>query len=225
LRPPPTKEELLAKRSIFDSYTKKFLEQWAETYPSRPISLVLTGGGLSFLEIGKLPGASTVLASAHVPYHMLDGIAYTNFAIAEGQDHPLVNGDFGFCSAEATELYSKALEIRSKGIPGTVQVSVNASLTTTRWRRGLNEAWIWIRNHPLHELSVLRFRYNIAKYSEEEYKNMSEEQVSWARQIEDIGIACMIMSCLTSDSNYKDSNYKFDITGEWLEKVDNVANA
>lgn len=176
------------KEKLFAKNLPLFISNWKKS-SNTLVSLMITGGGFSFLDIGKIPGSSGVIANAFIPYGMADSSKFAEKGLEPGEANPFLSDDPIKCvGPEATELYSKALDMSN---PYTViQVVVNASLTTSRWRRGDNEAFIWIRNQ---QRGMTRIHYKMNKFSEEEYNNLSEEDIQKARLEEDIKISSIVM--------------------------------
>ena len=153
----------------------KSVQHFMDTWPEgkAPCSFFVTGGGFSLLDIGKIPGASRVFADAYIAYHMLEEVAFLRTVIGE-HTSLLVDGTVGFVSTWPTYWYASALlERHSSTIPDATLCVVNASLTTNRWRRGKNEAFIATVNRPCDEGDgvVRLFRYDINKLTEDEYNS------------------------------------------------------
>jgi len=176
----------------FRHVTELFINEWKNREESSLVSFVITGGGFSILDIGKVPGSSGVLSSAFIPYGTADTIKFAEHALEPGESNPLLDDSIKFVGPEATELYSKAL-LRTTPYTEVVQVVINASLTTTRWRRGKNEAYIWIRDV---DGIVTQYHYEIEKITENQYKELTKDEVSQMRLDEDQMIAGVVMSLL-----------------------------
>lgn len=177
-----------SKEQTFADNLPIFIANWKKS-SNALISLMITGGGFSFLDIGKVPGSSGVLANAFIPYGMSDSSKFAEKGLQQGEINPFLSDDPIKCvGPEATELYSNALDMSNQY--EAIQVIVNASLTTNRWRRGDNEAFIWIRNQ---QREMTRIHYKMNKFSEEDYNNLSEKEIRKARLEEDIKISSIVM--------------------------------
>jgi hypothetical protein len=149
-----------------------FMETWPEG--ADPCSFFVTGGGFSLLDIGKIPGASKVFADAYIAYHMLEEVNFLRSVLGDNVNL-LINGEVGFVSPWTTYWYARALLQRHVNtIPNATICVTNASLTTNRWRRGKNEAFIAVANRPCdrNDGVIKLFRYDMKKWSEEEYNQL-----------------------------------------------------
>lgn len=95
--------------------------------PQILLNVVLTGGGISFLDFMKHPGASRRLYQARIPYSTASIDAF----LGKPQEH--------YCSVETTAAYYKKLEAEIKAASPLV---VNCSLSTDREKRGTNRIFI-----------------------------------------------------------------------------------
>jgi len=184
------------------SAIKQFKNQWIESSDGQLISAMITGGGFTFGDIGKLPGASSVLNDIFIPYNQSKTIQFAQQALPQGMENPLAKGEIGFVGPVATELYLNAL-INANAIasPDARLLVINASITTTRYRRGVNEAWIWIFNPKTNEKR--RIQLSLSKANEEDHaKITSQGFLSYFRGIEDAKIAMAAIAVLMNDKKF-----------------------
>lgn len=153
-----------------------FAQSFVNNFPegSPPCSLFITGGGFSLLDIGKVPGASRVLADAYVAYHMLEEIDFLRTVLGDRVDD-FINGEVKFVSPWPTYWYAKAMLLRHElTIPDATICVVNAALTTNRWRKGENETFFALINRPGDKDALVRmFRLDLSKLSESEYQDIT----------------------------------------------------
>lgn len=162
-----------------DNVFLKSVQSFITRFPDggTPCSFFVTGGGFSLLDIGKVPGASKVLADAYIAYHMLEEIAVLNTVVAE-HTHNLTNGNIGFVSPWPTYWYARAMMARHAAtIPDATICVVNASLTTNWWRRGKNEAFFAVTNRPVDNKDgeIRMFRLDLDKLEEDEYARIEHQ--------------------------------------------------
>jgi len=181
---------------------RRFKDQWVESSDGQRISAMITGGGFAFGDIGKLPGASGVLNDIFIPYNQSKTIQFAQQALPQGTDNPLATGQIAFVGPAATELYLKAL-INANAItsPDARLLVINASITTTRYRRGVNEAWIWMINPKTSE--ERRVQLSLSKANEEDYAKIANQGLlSHFREIEDAKIAMAAIAVLMDDKKF-----------------------
>lgn len=107
-----------------------------ELYKGPPISLWITGGGFSFLDMLKTPGCSKFLDSVVIPYS-------EGSIRAKMDEVGLWNGHKSSCSQEAIEDYVYYLWRNSPRYSSYCRcMAVSAALTTYRYRKGENRAFI-----------------------------------------------------------------------------------
>lgn len=202
--------------NYYQGQVSRFIDDWSKRNQP-PIAFMITGGGFSLVDIGKVPGASSVLSSVYIPYGMADSEGFAHDALEDGEVNPLSDGSIKFVGPEATELYSLALKNTCQH-NSVIQIVINASLTTNRWRRGDNEAYIWIRGYG-GKGSLTKFHYKMKKLSEEEYDKLSSYDIRQIRLEEDIRIAQAVMGLISIEEN-RVSSY----SGETLEKIEDTVN-
>lgn len=160
-----------------------------QRYPkdSQPCSFFITGGGFSLLDVGKMPGASKVLADAYVAYHLLEEISILKTVLGEDVNK-LTNGEVGFVSPWPTYWYAQAMLARHQDtIPDATICVVNASLTTNRWRKGNNEAFYAIANRPGNDKNgnIHMFKLHLNKLSLDEYNLIQNEHENKVKNLSD----------------------------------------
>jgi hypothetical protein len=111
----------------------KRLELFVRTYEGPKLAIVATGGAAHLGDLAAIPGASRVLHSVDVPYAT---------ELVPLKDYSAVSEERLY---ELKEFYSFCYG----GPKGIRWIIVTAALTTDRYRRGPNHAWVQItgRNH------------------------------------------------------------------------------
>lgn len=184
---------------IFNT-VRRFISEWPEGQD--PCSFFVTGGGFSVLDIGKWPGASKVLADAVVAYHMLEEIAFLKGNCTSEEIGEVVNGNVGFVTPAMTYNYARVMQARhADTMPNNAICVVNASMTTNRYRKGVNEAFFALINRPCDEKDgIIRlFRYDMLKLSEAEYNDRTDNQIGRHRISEDERVAQVAMGLLLEE--------------------------
>tara|TARA_B100000614_G_C14562249_1_gene497611 strand:- start:2841 stop:3536 length:696 start_codon:yes stop_codon:yes gene_type:complete len=184
------------------SAIRRFKEQWAETSEGQRISAMITGGGFAFGDIGKLPGASSVLNDIFIPYNQAKSIQFTQQALPKGMENPLTTGHVAFVGPVATELYLNALiNANALASPDARLLVINASITTTRYRRGVNEAWIWMFNPKTNQ--ERRVQLSLSKADEQGYAELAAQgRVEAVREMEDAKITMAALAVLMDDIKF-----------------------
>lgn len=129
-------------------------------------TVCITGGGVSTALTGTFPGASKLIDLIVIPY-----------------SNEVLEEMFGTTSHPACSL-ERTLEIWNK-IGADCGLLINAALTTSRYRKGLNHAFIQC---PWAQIHII-----LPKLSEEDYQKLSLENIAEIRAHEDfiIGVAAV----------------------------------
>lgn len=148
---------------------KEVLKDFVKKYNGPLITFRVTGGGISITNLCLIPGSSQSIYRIDVPY-------------GEG------------CFGEALEGYksvskevSQYLSVQNDG-EEFLGVGITAALTTSRWRRGDNHAYISIYR-PGHSKNEETWHLNIPKMREEVYRSAAETKIHKQREIEDQAVA------------------------------------
>lgn len=116
----------------------KFLSQFKQKFSGPKLSIVASGGGNSIFDIVKFPGGSHILHSFYAPYSFEESKDYISSNLGK-QDG--VNYLKKCVSPESSRLLYEAESARTFKHDIKV-VTITAALTTTRYRRGANHAFI-----------------------------------------------------------------------------------
>lgn len=169
---------------VFNDVVRRFHKE----YNGKPLSVFIVGGGYSLLDILKYPGGSRFVDQFIAPY-------------SEGSiRHWVLNNkgyfdeNIGKCNQEATKIYYQTLERIS--LPTTIQVVVNAALTTNRYRQGKNRAHIIINgDYYLKEID---------KFPEDIHNDLIQNHIDSLEQTrynEDLAVSKFVLDKLLTRYN------------------------
>lgn len=177
----------------FQEFLLRFV---AATANGRRLSTVTTGGGISLCQLGAIPGASGLLVSTYTPYSTDESVYFikTNYPMARRKGEGFREKAVSATSAE--ELY-QALWTKNKAAGHTLidNIAVTASLTTTRWRKGDNQAFITIENPKTLETETWHLRFS--KFNQSDHERLSELDVFLVRTVQDEAVATTALSLAT----------------------------
>lgn len=152
-----------------------------ETYKGPKLSLLFTGCGARAAEILAVPGASEVLYDLHIPY--------AREAVAAEIGEP----------ADAAVSAKVALQLHNRLVPKrTLRVTVTAAITSTRYRRGNNHAYIMV-DHPLQPTEPRVWHLKMEKM--EERLHSSKRTVAVMRQYEDALVCDVALLLVTQQTD------------------------
>lgn len=130
-------------------------------YNGRKLSFYLTGGGICITDFLKMPGAGKFIHGIYIPYS-----EEANLTLIENF-HGKLSWNYPFASKECNELYDEVLKNINKD-DRILRVITSCALTTTRYRRGDNKAFISF-NGKVWKLSL-------KKLEEKEHLELVEKQ-------------------------------------------------
>lgn len=131
----------------FDS----FLERFKKNFTGKKLSVVAAGGGVSILDMIKLPGASQILHSFQAPYATEESVRIIKKYVSTAQSE-----EFQKKCVSSVAVHSLFLAEQGKYIDTPIDyddlriLSITAALTTHRYRRGDNHAYIHNDNGCWH---------------------------------------------------------------------------
>jgi len=164
----------------FRSETPDTIVTLVETYRGPKLSLLFTGCGARAAEIVSVPGASEVLYDLHIPY------------AREAVEALIGANDSSAVSAAMVR------RLHDRKVPkGALRVTVTAAITSTRYRRGNNHAYIMV-DHPLQPTEPRVWHMKLEKM--EERLHRSKRTVAVMRQYED-ALICDVALLLATDQS------------------------
>ncbi len=173
----------------------KLIQNFVKNYNGLPVSFVCAGGGIGLSDILKVPGASKVCNSIELPYSELSSknILYKTAACFPRRGRCPYEEKFGsdfkaVCPHTASEFSLYA------SLNAPIGIGVTAALTTNRYRKGDNHAYIAISTN--NEIQV--FHTKFTKLSEDSYipYKTSDELFAGIRALEDEIIVIGILEYL-----------------------------
>jgi len=173
---------------------EEYLLEFVQNYKGPKLAIVATGGGIQLGNIAMVPGGSNVLHSFYCPYETQESVNFIERNLpGRGQLflQKAVSADSagllykGLCVQNAG--FYNGQGVQNAGFPHVRNLAVTASCTTTRYRRGDNQAFIAFQNAETQQIEVWHLK--LPKRSEEEHKNSSPEELYTLRLREDETIA------------------------------------
>lgn len=166
------------------------IQTFRENYKGLPLAFFIAGGGFSCLDFRRYPGSSKMYHTAVEPYNE-DTVNFLNKFADAGIADP---HNFNFVNPEGTLQALEALENYCDN-SGLAYVVVNSALTTDRWRRGDNRAYIALSNGDI-------FIFKLSKLDEDSYRILSEKNpraIDEYRRREDDKVGQVVLSILLND--------------------------
>lgn len=170
----------------YADYLENLLSAHTDTRPR--LSAVITGGGVSVSHLLQVPGASKMVSGIYLPYAADETSFFISHFSGLGAASIFSRKTV---SAEAADVLVDALRRRDGNknaeTRNVVSLAITASITTSRYRRGNNEAFFAI------EPAGLRAHLVLPKLAEERFLDKVEGYVKWlvrtTREQEDQKIA------------------------------------
>lgn len=177
----------------------QYITEYSNKIDEKPLAFIITGIGMETFKLAQTLGASKVLTSIFVPYHLEQSVKFISENLSELEG---IKFKEKAVSDKSAELLCKA---GMKKWPECRIIAVTGAGTTTRYRRGDNQAYIscgellqmskWKDN----EASVVfipkidTFHIMLPKLSEEEHTNSSTEDINLLRIKEDQEISDFVL--------------------------------
>jgi len=164
------------------------------TYSGHKLSMLVTGGGFGLAEIGMLPGVSSLLSSFYSPYSVEESTMFVErhggHALYEKFRTKMVSRDGAEALCEA--LGWKNVILKS---PDVISIALTASLTTSRYRKGKNEAFISL-HLPKDEEFIKTWHLSFPKLPEEAHGRLTVPEVCAirAREEEVIALVALVLA-------------------------------
>ena len=178
---------------------KEALKYFSENYQSHvKLSFCLLGGGISLTDLLEVPGNSRIVNQIYIPYDI--NSLHSNYKKSLNKNN--------MCSAQNTILYNNIFnQLIEVGVDNK-NIIVNCALTTDRYRKGDNRAFIFIEN-------VGVWKVILNKLSEETFK-LSKDFISNKRIEEDQTISQIVLSLILNKpqllptlKDYNTTSYRF----------------
>tara|TARA_B100000614_G_scaffold262909_1_gene300966 strand:- start:461429 stop:462115 length:687 start_codon:yes stop_codon:yes gene_type:complete len=194
-------------------FSERYLDEVGDGSKAPLLSLFATGGGMSLGELLIVPGASARILGMHMPYEQGETLRFLEPTLG-------ALDKFDFCSEKTISKYLQALEHRNRGnsVAPIISIVISAALTTTRWRRGDNRAFVGI-----HRPDGSREFYKIAISKQEKAEwealyivdgGVNMQALAGRRRAEDESISRAVMSLLLNDPSFASLN-----NGEYIARL------
>lgn len=137
------------------------IQKYIQSYNDVSVSFTVTGAAASLALIGCISGGSKMLFDHIMPY---DPDAAETFNMPDYKLHPAVD------SAVAIG-FVHAAKIRNNDRQDIKYVGITGALTTNRWRKGEDHAYVYIDDHKCTRVYHLKF----SKLTEEEWNTLNDK--------------------------------------------------
>lgn len=192
----------------------EFCERYdASSDDPRLMSIFSTGGGMSMGDIAEVPGASKRFALAFQPYSKEDTLDFVRLRLSTTS-----LDDWDFCSMGASVHYYNSLN-QMCNYRDYLYIAITAALTTTRWRKGNNRAFVTLNTK---DDKTETWKISLSKHSEDYYESLFMEEgaanisnLTIQRRIEDNKISRAVMAIILNDPDFANLNDE-----EYIAKCD-----
>ncbi len=161
------------------------------------VAFVVTGGGVDTAKLMQAVGASSMVEAFYIPYSAEESCrfigSYLGRPIGESFKEKAV-------SAKSVSLLAQAAKIRW---PNCRIVACSAALTTNRWRRGENHAYIAVSEPDSPHIHMLHKK--LPKKSEEDFERMEHYDKCLTRQAEDTQLSQTLLRLATGEFSYSNT--------------------
>lgn len=177
----------------------KNLYKKIKNYNGKKVVLILTGGGLSSLEAAKQIGSSKIIHAVYVPYSLEESYEFIGKNLT--QEKAI---EYSKKSVSSSAAISLCLAGQARW-PSTRVIACTAALTTNRYRRGENLAFI-AENVLQKEAGLLRPKPIVqkvvfSKLTKDDYSKEKMGYVSWKRISEDHILGERIIKTIFDESD------------------------
>ena len=155
-------------------------------YEGKPVSFTLTGAGVSLANLLCIPGSSKMVYEMIIPYDPKASMHFTE--LPDNNINPCVS------AAVAEGFFQNAYK---RNGDNCTYVAVTGALTTNRYRRGEDHAFIYIGSDIYH------FQYN--KLTQEQWVELNEQGLILEyRLMQDYALSEWIIKMLVYGEDKKD---------------------
>lgn len=167
---------------------EKFLTRLVAAHTGKKIMAVIAGGGVSVARLAMIPGSSKALGATWMPYDQDETVTWMESRDVSGKAFQ----EKAVCAAAAKELHSAMTHVY--GDSGQL-LSITASITTNRYRKGDNQAFIAVNwDDPIYHLKLDKLDESVYN---DPIKPWVEQKIFYKRQEEDEQIATVALKLLT----------------------------
>ena len=165
----------------------KFLK-FIHDYTGPKLAFVVTGGGVDIHRIAQTAGASKILHSIYAPYAREESVKFISDYLSESDGKAF--DEKAVCAKSAHLLCKAGLERWST----CRVVACTAAITTDRYRRGLNQAYVAIGEPSSKKIT----EYHLSLSKLEEYEHGVESALLKRKQ-DDCEIADFLMRLVLAE--------------------------
>lgn len=167
---------------------EKYLARLVASHEGKKIMAVIAGGGVSVSRLAMIPGSSKILGATWMPYDQDETVTWMEARDVSGKAFQ----EKAVCVLAAKELHNAMVHVYGDS---NLLLSITASLTTNRHRKGENQAFI------LTSADDNVYHLKLDKLDESVYndpiKPWVEQKIFYKRQEEDEKIATVALKLLT----------------------------
>lgn len=172
-------------------------EDFVKNYKGPKLAFVVTGGGIGIHNLAQMLGASKILHAIYVPYSYEESERFIASAI-DSRDGIKNGAMFGKQYVEegaVSKHGATLLQLAGRIVwPDCRVIACTAATTTSRYRRGENQAYIAMTD-PGQVLAsdIKHFHLKLSKISESDYQMMGLGYAAWKRCTEDAEITRFLL--------------------------------
>ncbi len=131
--------------STFRVFLEKLIASRQSKESRKPLFFgVASGGGAAIVDILKLPGASRLVKGIYLPYAVTETSEFIRTHLGSASADVFSKKTVGAASAELLAMAAYTRDLVRNFHGNVIYAGVTAAITTNRWRRGNNEAYICI---------------------------------------------------------------------------------
>lgn len=171
-----------------------------QNYTGPKIVFIVTGGGIGITDLVKTMGASKLIHAIHIPYDSDEAIRFVTqnirLPLPEGME-PLDLDNIKHVSESWAKHLCNAGLIEYQHTDCKI-VAITAALSTNRYRKGENHAWIAIGTN---KANIETHHVQLSKLTEEEHEKFFPGYVDWKRGAEDREITKFVVDSIFNQAS------------------------
>lgn len=173
------------------------IEKKIAAYEGPKVAIVVTGGGQGIAQLSTIVGVSKLLHAILIPYSYDESVKLIGEALG-----PAVGEEYrerAVCEKSARLLCLGGM----KRWAGCRVIACTAATTTSRWRRGENQAYIAVGEFRPGEdpaMVMTEHHLKLSKLTEKEYHAAGADYIAWKRRQEDREVTNFILDLIFGGS-------------------------
>jgi len=165
-----------------------------QKYNGPQVMFVITGGGMGVVDLVKVMGASKLIHTIHIPYDANEAIHFVTQNIQLPLTGKAKEVDFKNVKHVSEEWATLLCEAGLVEQEETCRViAITAALTTNRYRKGENQAWI---ADGTNADNIKTYHLALSKLSEQDHQKFFPGYVDWKRSSEDRQVTDFVFDLL-----------------------------